>query len=68
LFDLRELLRVMLLIELTMPSGTATTASALGPATIIAIIELQWTISLVESRMSHARKSPARLPRYFMST
>jgi hypothetical protein len=63
LFDLRELLGVMRLIELTVTARTAASTSALvGPATIIAIIELQWTISLVESRTLHARKRPARLP------
>jgi len=68
LFDLGELLGVMRLIELTVAPGTATTASALGPATIVTIIELQWTISLVESRMPHTRKRRARLPRYSMTT
>jgi len=68
LFYLRELFRVMRLIELTVAPGTATTASALRPATIVAIIELQWTISLVESRTSNARKRRARLPRYSMTS
>jgi hypothetical protein len=68
LFDLRELLGVMLLIELAVAAGTATSASALGPATIVAIIELQWTISLVESRTPDTRKRRARLPRYSMMT
>jgi hypothetical protein len=68
LFDLRKLLGVVLLIELTVPPGTATTTSALGPATIVAIIELQWTISLVESRTPHTRKPRARLPRKFVTT
>jgi hypothetical protein len=68
LLDLRKLLGVVLLIELTVPPGTATSTSALGPATIVAIIELQWTISLVESRTPHTRKSRARLPRYSMKT
>jgi hypothetical protein len=47
LFYLGKLLGVVLRVELTVPSGTATTTSALGPATIVAIVELQWTISLV---------------------
>jgi hypothetical protein len=56
LFDLRELLGVMRLIELPVAARTAASTSALGPATIIAIIELQWTISLVELRTPHTRK------------
>ncbi|HEY9179673.1 MAG TPA: hypothetical protein VIO32_03075 [Candidatus Baltobacteraceae bacterium] len=40
---------MMRLIELTVTAGAATSASALRPATVVAIIELQWIISLVES-------------------
>jgi hypothetical protein len=63
LFDLRELLGMLRLVELPVTAGTPAATSALGgPATIVTIIELQWTISLVESRTAHARKRPARLP------
>ncbi|HET9097668.1 MAG TPA: hypothetical protein VFN37_13490 [Candidatus Baltobacteraceae bacterium] len=64
MFDLRELLGMLRLIEmLPVTAGTPAATSALGgPATIVTIIELQWTISLVESRTAHARKRPARLP------
>jgi hypothetical protein len=53
----------LLLIEVAVTAGTPATASALVSATIVTIIELQWTISLVESRTVHTRKHPARLPR-----
>jgi hypothetical protein len=60
---LREVLGVLLLIEvLPVTAGTPAATSALRPATIVTIIELQWTISLVESRTLRTRKHPARLP------
>jgi hypothetical protein len=63
LFDLREMLGMLLLIEvLPVAAGTPAATSALRPATIVTIIELQWTISLVESRTLRTRKHPARLP------
>jgi hypothetical protein len=52
------------LIEvLAVAAGTPAATSALGPATFVTIIELQWTISLVESRTRMHKNHPARLPR-----
>jgi hypothetical protein len=42
---------MLLLIEVTVTSRTPTPASALGPTTIITIIELQWTI--LSRRVAH---------------
>jgi hypothetical protein len=58
----------MLLKVLTMTPGAPAAATALLPAIVWTIIELQWTISLVESRTTHTQKDPARLPGDFVVT
>jgi hypothetical protein len=48
---------LLVVVEMTVASRTpAAIVSALLPAVIWAIIELQWSISLVESRALHVRK------------
>jgi hypothetical protein len=49
-------------------AGAPATAPTLGPATIVTIIELQWTISLVESRTVHTRKTSGEAAVSFMMT
>jgi hypothetical protein len=59
---------LLLWVEVAVAAGAPATAPTLGPATIVTIIELQWTISLVESRTVHTRKTSGEAAVSFMMT